>query len=93
MHVRHETLFRWLEQLFPRSRLYGPYGHGGRNYYQWMARGAALVEDVLPVVESLLTDQIDAHAAQRVRAMREDYADFFLRQARAGKPPQRSEEG
>ena len=84
MHVRHETLFRWLERMFPRSRLYGPYGHGGRNYYQWMARGAALVEDVLPVVESLLTDEIDAHAAQRVRSMREDYADFFRRQARAG---------
>ncbi len=84
MHVRHETLFRWLERLFPRSRLYGPYGHGGRNYYQWMARGAALVEDVLPVVESLLSDEIDAHAAQRVRAMREDYADFFRRQASRG---------
>jgi len=83
MHVRHETLFRWLERLFPRSRLYGPYGHGGRNYYQWMARGAALVEEVLPVVESLLTDEIDAPAAQRVRAMREDYADFFRRQERA----------
>src|SRR5947209_5826612 len=24
MHVRHESLFRWLERLFPRSRLYGP---------------------------------------------------------------------
>ena len=48
-----------------------------------MARGDALVEDVLPVVESLLTDEIDAHAAQRVRAMREDYADFFRRQAQS----------
>jgi hypothetical protein len=82
MHVRHEALFRWLQRLFPRSRLYGPYGHGGRNYYQWMARGTALVEDVLPVVESLLTEEIDAYAARRVRAMREDYADFFRRQAR-----------
>ena len=82
MHVRHEALFRWLQRLFPRSRLYGPYGHGGRNYYQWMARGAALAEDVLPVVESLLTEELDAHAARRVRAMREDYADFFRRQAR-----------
>ena len=79
MHVRHEALFHWLQRLFPRSRLYGPYGHGGRNYYQWMARGAALVEDVLPVVESLLTEEIDAHVAARVRAMREDYADFFRR--------------
>ncbi|HUH80806.1 MAG TPA: hypothetical protein VLZ06_05720 [Solirubrobacteraceae bacterium] len=85
MHVRHEALFRWLQRLFPRSRLYGPYGHGGRNYYQWMARGAALAEDVLPVVESLLTDELDGHAAQRVRAMREDYAEFFRRhEARTG---------
>ena len=80
MHVRHEALFRWLVGLFPRSRLYGPYGHGGRNYYQWMARGAALVEDVLPVVESLLTEELDAHAFARLRGMREDYADFFRRQ-------------
>ena len=51
MHVRHEALFRWLIERFPRTRLYGPYGHGGRSYYQWMARGVALVEDVLPVLE------------------------------------------
>ena len=24
---------------FPDPRLYGPYHHGGRSYYQWMARG------------------------------------------------------
>ncbi len=34
MHVRHEGVFRWLQALFPRSRLYGPYHHGGRSYYQ-----------------------------------------------------------
>ena len=45
MHTRHEALFRWLMQRFPRSRLYGPYHHGGRSYYQWMARGRVLVED------------------------------------------------
>jgi hypothetical protein len=77
MHVRHEALFRWLERLFPRSRLYGPYEHSGRRYYQWMARGTALAEDVLPVVESVLTDEIDAHVAARVREMRSRYADFF----------------
>ena len=77
MHVRHEALFRWLERSFPRSRLYGPYEHSGRRYYQWMARGAALAEDVLPVVESVLTDEIDAHVAERVREMRSRYADFF----------------
>lgn len=79
MHVRHEGLFRWLERAFPRARLYGPYDHGGRRYYQWMARGAALAEDVLPVVESVLTEDLDAHVAGRVREMRERYADFFRR--------------
>ena len=44
MHVRHEALLRWLVERFPRSRLYGPYHHGGRHYFQWMARGEALVE-------------------------------------------------
>ena len=77
MHVRHESLFRFLERLFPRARLYGPYDHSGRRYYQWMARGEALVQDVLPVVESVLTDEVDAHVAGRVREMRERYADFF----------------
>jgi hypothetical protein len=79
MHVRHEALFHWLQALFPRARLYGPYSHGGREYYQWMARGAALAQDVLPAVESVLTDELDAHVAGRVREMRAKYADFFGR--------------
>jgi hypothetical protein len=79
MHTRHESLFRWLQSVFPRARLYGPYSHGGRSYYQWMARGQALVEDVLPLVERSLTDDIDAHVASRVREMRSQYADFFAR--------------
>jgi hypothetical protein len=82
MHVRHESLFRWLLALFPRSRLYGPYSHGGRNYYQWMARGAALAEDVLPVVEAVLTDEIDTHVLGRIGDMRDKYADFFRRYER-----------
>ena len=44
MHVRHEALLRWLVERLPRSRLYGPYDHGGRHYFQWMARGEALVD-------------------------------------------------
>jgi hypothetical protein len=82
MHVRHETLFAWLQERFPRARLYGPYHHDGRHYYQWMARGAALAEDVLPVVESVLTDEIDAHVLGRIRDMRLKYADFFRRHER-----------
>jgi hypothetical protein len=82
MHVRHESLFHWLQDCFPRARLYGPYNHGGRSYYQWMARGAALAEDVLPVVEAVLSDEIDAHVAGRVREMRERYRAFFARYER-----------
>jgi hypothetical protein len=79
MHVRHEALFRWLIERFPRTKLYGPYGHGGRSYYQWMARGVALLEDVLPVLEETLTDELDVYAAGRLAGMRERYADFFAR--------------
>jgi hypothetical protein len=79
MHVRHEALFRWLVARFPRTKLYGPYGHDGRNYYQWMARGAALVEDVLPVLEEALTEDLDAYAARRLAEMCARYGDFIAR--------------
>jgi hypothetical protein len=79
MHTRHEALFEWLVERIPRSRLYGPYNHGGRSYYQWMARGPALLEDVLPIVESALSLDIDAYATARIQAMRADYSDFFAR--------------
>src|SRR3954465_10299836 len=62
MHTRHEALFRWLEARFPRTKLYGPYPHGGRSYFQWMARGHALVEDVLPWLEDVVTPALDEHA-------------------------------
>lgn len=79
MHVRHEALFRWLLARFPRSRLYGPYGHGGRSYFQWMARGAALVEDVLPLLEQELGEDLDAYAAGRLREMCDRYHDTIER--------------
>ncbi len=79
MHIRHEALFHWLHSRFPRSRLYGPYNHGGRSYYQWMARGAALAEDVLPVVESVLSEDLDPYVLGRIRDMRTKYAAFFAR--------------
>jgi hypothetical protein len=85
MHVRHEALFRWLAATFPRTKLYGPYNHGGREYFQWMARGEALVEDVLPILEAAIGAEIDAHAAERLDAMRATYADYIARvRARAG---------
>ncbi len=79
MHTRHAALFAWLVERFPRTKLYGPYGHGGRSYYQWMARGPGLVEDVLPVLESGLTPELDAYAAGRLADMCERYADFIAR--------------
>jgi hypothetical protein len=79
MHVRHEALFHWLVERFPRTRLYGPYGHGGRSYYQWMARGAALVEDVLPVLEEGVVAGLDGYAAGRLAEMRERYAEYIAR--------------
>jgi len=78
-HIRHESLMRWLVARFPRSRLYGPYHHGDRSYFQWMARGQALVEDVLPVLEAGITADVDGHAAARLAEMREHYAEAIAR--------------
>ena len=79
MHVRHEALMRWLVDRFPRSRLYGPYHHGDRHYFQWMARGEALVDDLLPVLEQHITPELDAHAYERLTAMTDRYADAIER--------------
>ncbi len=80
MHTRHEALFRWLVERFPRSKLYGPYNHGGRSYYQWMARGRVLVEDVLPLLEERLGGDLDGHAAGRLDEMLSRYALFIARE-------------
>jgi hypothetical protein len=80
MHVRHKAIFDWLVDRFPATRLYGPYHHGGRSYYQWMARGTALVRDVLPVLEAASLQALDAHAAERLRTMLERYAPVIERE-------------
>jgi hypothetical protein len=79
MHTRHEAIFRWLMERFPRTKLYGPYDHGGRSYFQWMARGQALVEDVLPVLETSLPA---GPAADRLAEMRANYAEAIGRAQR-----------
>lgn len=79
MHTRHEALFHWLMRAFPRTKLYGPYHHGERSYYQWMARGRALVEDVLPVLEGSLSADLDGHATERFDAMCATYSDYIAR--------------
>lgn len=68
MHVRHHDLFLRLVAWFPGSKLYGPYHHGGRNYHQWMVRGAALRDQVAPLLVANL-DLFDAYARTRFEAM------------------------
>jgi hypothetical protein len=80
MHTRHEALFGWLVARFPESRLYGPYHHGGRSYFQWMARGRMLVNDLLPLLEAELDGQLDGHAHARLTAMTTRYAAFIARE-------------
>ncbi len=80
MHTRHEALFHWLMERFPDTKLYGPYHHGGRSYYQWMARGRPLVHQVLPLLEAELHAGLDGYASERFELMRERYADFIARE-------------
>ena len=87
MHVRHEALLRWLHSRFPRSRIYGPYHHGDRHYFQWMARGRALSEDLMPILESHIRPELDGHAHARITAMRERYPRTFAGDAGAGAGP------
>ena len=74
MHVRHEALFRWIERMFPGGRLYGPYEHGGRRYFQWMARGPFLRDELLPLLRRHLGPQLDSYAAGRLADMIDRYA-------------------
>ena len=72
MHTRHEALFRRLLEIVPGSRLYGPYSHSGRSYFQWLVRGQAL-RDLVPVLDAQLSPDLDGHAAERYLRMKEAY--------------------
>lgn len=74
MHTDHEQLFRWLERKLPGSKLYGPYHHGGRSYYQWMARGDFLRERLVPLLDARLRPDLDEKAFGRYLGMKQDYA-------------------
>ncbi len=73
MHVDHESLFRWIERHFPGGRLYGPYHHSNRHYYQWMARGRFLRETLVPLLDRHLTADLDAKTHARYLAMKARY--------------------
>lgn len=72
MHVRHAELFQWISAKVPGSKLYGPYNHGGREYYQWMARGQVLRDEMLPFLRRHL-DDVDSHIRERITNMMERY--------------------
>jgi hypothetical protein len=74
MHVRHEAIFRWLEATFPGGRLYGPYHHDGRHYFQWMARGSYLRDHLVPVLEETLSPELDGPSRERFEEMVRRYA-------------------
>jgi hypothetical protein len=82
LHTRHEALMRRLVEWFPRTKLYGPYHHGDREFFQWMARGRALVDEVLPALDEAGLADLDPHAAERLSLMRERYAEFIARAQR-----------
>lgn len=73
MHTDHEALFRWLERTFPGGKLYGPYDHGGRRYYQWMARGAYLRQELVPLLDRALHPGLDQKAYRRYQEMKATY--------------------
>ncbi len=73
LHVRHEPLLRHLLSAIHNARLYGPYFHGGRRYFQLMIRGDALRRDLIPLLDALPWERIDRYSYDRYRAMKERY--------------------
>ena len=73
MHTDHEQMFAWIMSRFPGGRLYGPYHHGNRSYFQWMARGEFLRDALVPVLDRYLTPELDGRAYARYAEMKERY--------------------
>ena len=74
MHTDHEPLFLWIMDRFPGGKLYGPYHHGGRSYYQWMARGVYLRDRLLPLLDAHFSVAMDGRSYERFQQMKADYA-------------------
>jgi hypothetical protein len=90
MHVRHEAIFDWLERTFPGGRVYGPYHHGGRDYLQWMARGAFLRDELGPVLDRFLSPSLDQHSFDRYQLMKARYPQLAAGPGGPALPPDRS---
>ncbi len=73
MHVRHRAIFEWLAEHVAAGRLYGPYDHSGRQYYQWMCRGRPLRDVLAPFLARHLAPDLDGPAWERYVAMCERY--------------------
>jgi hypothetical protein len=86
MHVRHQALFHWLERTFPGGRLYGPYDPSGRRYYQWMARGPYLRDELLPLIQSRITSDLDGYGHERLVQMMTRYPGQLAPRSRNDAP-------
>ncbi|MGQ0644948.1 MAG: hypothetical protein ACT4O3_05605 [Elusimicrobiota bacterium] len=75
MHVRHELVFRWLQSKIPAGRLYGPYHHAERHYFQWMLRGEGLKKFYHKYLKHMYVQHLDRHVFERIALMEKRYAN------------------
>ncbi|OGR56726.1 MAG: hypothetical protein A3I11_05875 [Elusimicrobia bacterium RIFCSPLOWO2_02_FULL_39_32] len=73
MHVRHEQIFQWLVKIVPGSKLYGPYHHSDRNYYQWIVRGEPLRKVLVPLLNKTTFKYLDPYNYARFLKMVNQY--------------------
>jgi hypothetical protein len=84
MHTDHAALFEWLVARVPGSRLYGPYDHAGRRYLQWMVRGTALRDRLVPALDRVMTPAHSGRAWERYQRMKDRYGLGSETHARTG---------
>lgn len=84
LHVRHEQLLRRVMLICPGGRLYGPYHHGERHYYQLMYRGKALRDMMVPLLDGLPWATIDPPSYDRYQQMKSRYVRFLTPAGAAG---------
>jgi len=73
MHTDHAAVFAWLTEHVPGGHLYGPYEHSGRRYYQWMARGPYLRQQLVPLLDRWFGPQHSGRAHDRYLQMKSRY--------------------